>query len=121
MARELSWHYGGMDPTGEQRSMAQVARSAAEWLKVHKWTKGQFFDGDAGCALAAISIAAKGGWVAVNEFQEMEKELLAQLHAMYPALKGVTTIPEINDHESVTQEGMVAAFEKTALHFEEMT
>lgn len=122
MARYVNW----VPATGQKLSIALVARRAAEWLAGHKLFKTDFYGGEGddegACAYGAIvKVAGRmDGYLNIEEFHQMEKELIAQLHAMYPALAGVNTLPDLNDHESMTQEGMIAAFEKTALHFEEM-
>lgn len=84
-----------------------------------KWIKGEFHDDQGGsCALGAIEQALSGNSIYIPLYDAAMLRLLTTLKEMHPELTA-TNIADLNDDPNVTYEDIIAAFEKTALHFEE--
>lgn len=117
MSRELTMHQAGINQP-KLSPAVMLRRAIGHFGGGSKWIKGDFHDGDGSCALGAIELAFEGACMDTEQYHMTQAALLQTLKEMHPALQA-ETIPDLNDDPSVTYESIVAAFEKTALMFEE--
>lgn len=123
MSRYLQLYPGS---AAHHLSPAELMRRAANHLagggsgaEPRKWIKGSFHDDQGGsCALGAIEYALTGNAVFMPYYDAAMAKLLTTLKEMHPELTA-NNIADLNDDPNVTYEDIIAAFEKTALHFEE--
>lgn len=104
----------------QQVSEAEMVRAALDHLSggPEKWAKGDFYVNKGSCAYGALELASRTMSTTVRGCYAIEAQLLKTLKDMHPELQA-DTIPDLNDDPAVTYEDILAAFEKTALHFEE--
>lgn len=122
MSRALYWSSTSEEKKHGTMSIAELMRSAANSLAMGgpgKWAKGDFYVGPGACALGVIAQVMTGHRVNIEGYRNAEKMLVKTLKDMHPELTA-DTIPDLNDDPAVTFEDVLAAFEKTALHYEEM-